>query len=336
MKVSAHISNSLTKHDCVIIPQFGAFIKQAKSAKILAEAEKIRPPYSAIIFNETLQQSDGILVNEIVSNENITEQNAQQKINNFVHTASQSLKDKKLFRIEGIGKLYENKDGDIAFKVDETINFTKESYGLPILGAKIISRAKQERENIKKSISKRKEKLSPITAFFTVAASVLALLMAGSLYLLNEGSETEQQLIRNTFGPFVLANVNMNSSTSISSKNIETANFTDELNNKNELTGSAGNKNDPFAESADKKTTLNANNIADFHVVVGMFTKEHNAKIVEAEAISKGYQATIKKGRKYYRIVIPFSNENASWVEAQKQLAKDITSDAWIWESRLK
>ena len=73
-----------------------------------------------------------------------------------------------------------------------------------------------------------------------------------------------------------------------------------------------------------------------FHVVVGMFTRQENAAIVQTQAAQKGYKVNIEKGRKYYRVVIPFSPSEATWVQAQKQLAKDITSDAWIWESRFK
>ena len=44
MKISTHIFDLLREHDCVIIPDFGAFVTRNVSAKISSDGSKIFPP----------------------------------------------------------------------------------------------------------------------------------------------------------------------------------------------------------------------------------------------------------------------------------------------------
>lgn len=355
MIVSKHIANLLHQHDCVVVPNFGSFFKHEQPADLIPAKELIFPPHSAVQFTEQLLNDDQLLAEEIAQKDQINLDTANEKINNFVNEVSQALIDNKLYRIEEIGKLYVNEQNNIAFKASDTNSFSKTNFGLPRLRAKKVNRTEQERQKVEQFIAKGTEKLSPLTALFTVAATVLALLLAGSLYLLNEGSENEQQFIRNTFGSFIYANAGSPSFSEPQTP--DTVKYGTEINapdsGKTEL--KQAREDDPFqntkndavsvfeeptanveTKSSQSATENQTGYAADFHVVVGMFTQEANAHKVQTTAQSKGYQSTIKKGRKYYRVVIPFSSSDHTWVQAQQQLANDITPDAWIWESRFK
>ena len=83
MKISYHIFNLLQEHDCVIVPNFGAFVARNISAKISNDGSKIYPPNKEITFNKSLIKSDGLLINEISSNENISYEVANDKLNNL-------------------------------------------------------------------------------------------------------------------------------------------------------------------------------------------------------------------------------------------------------------
>ena len=84
MKISYHIFNLLQEHDCVIVPNFGAFVARNISAKISRDGSRIYPPNKEITFNRSLIKSDGLLINEISSNENISYEMANDKLNNWV------------------------------------------------------------------------------------------------------------------------------------------------------------------------------------------------------------------------------------------------------------
>ena len=67
-----YISDLLFLHDCVIIPDFGGFICNYRSAYIDADSGVICPPGKDILFNRNLTHNDGLLVNWIADKENIS------------------------------------------------------------------------------------------------------------------------------------------------------------------------------------------------------------------------------------------------------------------------
>ena len=83
MKISYHIFNLLQEHDCVIVPNFGAFVARNISAKISRDGSRIYPPNKEITFNKSLIKSDGLLINRISSDENISYEMANDKLSNY-------------------------------------------------------------------------------------------------------------------------------------------------------------------------------------------------------------------------------------------------------------
>ena len=84
MNINQHIFNLLRDQDCVIIPNFGAFICRNSSAKISSDKTKIFPPNKEISFNKSLIKNDGLLINYISSQENLSYEKAEKKITNWV------------------------------------------------------------------------------------------------------------------------------------------------------------------------------------------------------------------------------------------------------------
>lgn len=78
-----YISDLLFLHDCVIIPDFGGFICNYKSAHIDEENGLICPPAKDILFNRNLTHNDGLLVNWIACKENITYEKATVQVTLF-------------------------------------------------------------------------------------------------------------------------------------------------------------------------------------------------------------------------------------------------------------
>ena len=85
MKISYHIFNLLQEYDCVIVPNFGAFVARNISAKISNDGSKIYPPNKEISFNRSLVKNDGLLINQITYSEKLSYEKAEKKIANWVN-----------------------------------------------------------------------------------------------------------------------------------------------------------------------------------------------------------------------------------------------------------
>ena len=139
MKISNHIFNLLQEHDCVIVPNFGAFVARNISAKISSDGSKIFPPNKEITFNKSLVKNDGLLINRISSSENISYEAADDKLNKWVVKSHKKLKKQGYFEIKNIGSISLKKDKYIFIPSQNSI-FLKSSYGLNSIDSPQIER----------------------------------------------------------------------------------------------------------------------------------------------------------------------------------------------------
>lgn len=139
MKISNHIFNLLQEHDCVIVPNFGAFVARNISAKISSDGSKIFPPNKEITFNKSLVKNDGLLINRISSSENISYEVADDKLNKWVIKSHKKLKKQGYFEIKNIGSISLKKDKYIFIPSQNSI-FLKSSYGLNSIDSPQIER----------------------------------------------------------------------------------------------------------------------------------------------------------------------------------------------------
>ena len=128
--ISKYISELLFHHDCVIIPEFGGFVGNNKSAVLNEITGRIFPPSKEILFNPNLKSNDGLLINKISVSEGISNIKATENINNYVSKIIQKLEKIGVFRIEDVGLLSLGKDGNILFLQDSQTNYNLDSFGL--------------------------------------------------------------------------------------------------------------------------------------------------------------------------------------------------------------
>lgn len=132
MNIVEHIGRLLFKYECVIIPDFGGFIANYKSAGIKSDSHIFSPPAKNIVFNSTLNSNDGLLVNYISICENISYSDARIEIANFVNFIKTDLNNNKTVVFDGIGN-FSKQSENIVFSPDNSINRLIEAFGLPIL-----------------------------------------------------------------------------------------------------------------------------------------------------------------------------------------------------------
>ena len=146
MKISTYIFELLQSHDCVIIPNFGAFVTRNISAKISSDGSRIFPPNKEISFNKNVVKNDGLLLNAISSNENISYEGAEQKITNWVTRINKKLEKQRYIEIKNIGSI-SLENSKYIFAPNQNSIFLKSSYGFNSIDSSHIIRRQKNINN---------------------------------------------------------------------------------------------------------------------------------------------------------------------------------------------
>ena len=72
MKIAKYIADLLFEYECIVIPGFGGLITKEIPAQIHPVQHHFIPPSKEIVFNVHLKTNDGLLVNHIARQENLT------------------------------------------------------------------------------------------------------------------------------------------------------------------------------------------------------------------------------------------------------------------------
>lgn len=140
MRMTNYIKTLLFRYDCVIIPEFGAFLTKRQSAKI--KNSTFSPPSKSISFNRQLIKNDGLLANHIAKTEGISYEQSLHKIYDFVDHLNEALEADKKVAFEKIGLFY-TQDGKILFQSNSETNFLMDSFGTGSLTLSEIQREAQ-------------------------------------------------------------------------------------------------------------------------------------------------------------------------------------------------
>lgn len=169
MTLDNYISDLLYRHDCVIVPDFGGFISNKKSARLDFETHAFYPPYKQIGFNSHLKHNDGLLANYIATKENISYQKATSAISLAVIKWQNKLQSEGV-EINKIGKLSLNADKQIEFTPGQGYNYLTSSFGLnSVNGSPVVIETKVI------PIAKEKKSYGKIASYAAAAAIVLNL-----------------------------------------------------------------------------------------------------------------------------------------------------------------
>ena len=128
-KFIEYISDLLFLHDCVIIPDFGGFICNYKSAYIDDESGLICPPSKDILFNRNLTHNDGLLVSWIAGKENISYEKATSQLMLFCEDLKIRLNQRQRIAFGDIGVFFTDRRFNIIFEPGKH-NFFAETLGM--------------------------------------------------------------------------------------------------------------------------------------------------------------------------------------------------------------
>jgi len=128
VEINQYIKELLLLNDCVIIPQFGGFVANYKTATI--ENNIFFPPSKEIAFNNKLVSNDGLLINYISDCERIDYYSAKQKLESFVEETLLNLEKNRNVYFDGIGYLHYDSRENLLFEPQLKQNLLVEAYGL--------------------------------------------------------------------------------------------------------------------------------------------------------------------------------------------------------------
>lgn len=129
MDISTHINTLIKFHECVVIPEFGGFISNYKSAKYDNQRNTFSPPSKEIVFNTKINKNDGLLINHLVDNERISYSEAHRVISNFVEQTWTRLYKGETIEMKNLGSFKLDRNGAVFFTATTSFELV-EVYGL--------------------------------------------------------------------------------------------------------------------------------------------------------------------------------------------------------------
>ncbi|WP_299332642.1 SPOR domain-containing protein [uncultured Psychroserpens sp.] len=181
MQLETYISDLLYRYDCVIVPQFGAFLTHRVSAKVHETTHSFYPPKKVLSFNEQLQNNDGLLANYIAEIEKVPYQVAVEKVAKQVKAIKSYLIEGETIAFNNIGDLILNTEGKINFEPSHHINYLTDAFGLSQFTSADITReahkvvVEEIEETIPLSITPEKRKSRPYLKYAAIAIIALTL-----------------------------------------------------------------------------------------------------------------------------------------------------------------
>ncbi|MCF6349856.1 MAG: SPOR domain-containing protein [Flavobacteriaceae bacterium] len=326
MTLETYITDLLYRYDCVIVPNFGAFIANRKSATI--NVNTFSPPYKQVTFNSLIQNNDGLLINYIAQ----VDKTPYEMALNYVNFKVQEWLDQLLndeINLKGLGSLFLIND-KVQFEPEKNINYLTTAFGLsqfisddiqrtksilvkskkeviplksiPVLENKRVVYKEQvesleEKTPIYLTLEKRKKTVSFIkyAAIFVLSASVLG--MANKIH---QNTLEKQQIAI------------LKESQKVREAKIQKATF--------------------IIDTPLPTIILNTNKIKKYHIIAGAFRSKINADKKVDQLLNQDFNAKVIGKNKWNLTQVAFSSfaslENAN-VELAK-IKKTIASDAWL------
>ncbi len=132
MNLNYYISQLLFSKNHVVIPNFGGFVCQDFRAEINDATQMFMPPSKRLSFQPAMASYDDSLLDAIVLGENMSRQAAKKWLADITNQWLKTLAAGEHVKLEGIGRVFKNGEGEFSFQADINANFDASSFGLSI------------------------------------------------------------------------------------------------------------------------------------------------------------------------------------------------------------
>ena len=314
METEHYIKELLYRYDCVIMPGFGAFLTQMKSAVLHETTNAFHPPTKVISFNEQLSSNDGLLASHMASAEKSSHDAMLQKLNGLAKEWKKILQNNERISLLDIGQLWLNKEGKIQFQPSYHINYLTLSFGLSsfISAPTTAEVLKEEVVEIEEKVPFIIHKTSKTTSFrpyLKYAAILLLTLSAGvtGFRFFNENLN-KQQLVQENVDSLISTKIQ--EATFFNSTPLELPAFSLKITKKKKKSGKI------------------------HYIIAGAFRIEENATKKIGMLKNKGFNASYVGINKFGLHQVAFASFDDADVKEAKQylinIKKTESKDAWM------
>ena len=157
LRIITHIERLLLTHDCVILPKFGGFVLQTLPATYQEEEHLFRPMRKEVMFNVTLQHTDGLLSESYMQTYGVDYRKAQLMLEEDIEALNVSLEQDKRITLGRIGTFSIGEEGQTIFTPGDSGVFNADSYGLSSFHFPVLRSLEEEREEVALLTGKKKK-----------------------------------------------------------------------------------------------------------------------------------------------------------------------------------
>lgn len=311
MRVEHYIAELLYRYHCVVMPEFGGFLTNNKSAVIDSVSNSIYPPTKILSFNEQLSKNDGLLVAHMAKANKMTYEEMLKEVVLVSKDWKKRLNNGDVMELFGIGSLRINGNGKIAFQPENKINYLSSSFGLASFGVTPVKRevlkeaVEQLEEEVPFIITPEKRASSSFRPWLKYAALVLLAVSTGIVGYQLYNNNKNQLLVRQEAQEQV-------------SKYIQEATFFE---------------SDPLELPS---LNLNITKIETIrgkhHVIAGAFRVRSNADKKIETLQNKGYQSFYLGTNRYglYQVAYASFENPKEALTFLRQIRRTESRDAWL------
>jgi len=314
MSVETHLKELLYKHSRVVLSDFGTLMAHNCTAQQNALKNTMTPPRKKVSFRPSDEADDGLLLRRLQAHHPQPEQ-AGEELSQVVSGWKNALQNEKSLQIDGVGTIFQSRDGNFQFASERSNNFLPSSFGLPEIQLRPVQREEEaprmeraapyagERRLSLKTAEELEEENSPLLPWLKYASMILLLISVSmTAYYFYQQEEKKKERVE------TLANTEL-------SGYIEGAVF--------------------YQESPLQLPPVEIEVINKFHVVAGAYRLRENAERRIQDLRYLGYEARYL-GRNDYELHQVAYGSFPTRREARKLLDEVRTDtgekDAWILE----
>jgi len=316
MGTDHYIEELLYRYNCVVVPEFGAFLTQMKSAVIHQTTNAFYPPSKIISFNEQLISNDGLLVSYMASAEGISYEEMLKKILENAKEWKRKLKVGDRLNLSNIGELWLNREGKIQFQPSYKVNYLTASFGLssfvsiPVTREVLKQSVTELEEKIPFIITPEERKKSNFRPYLKYAAIVLLALSTGLTgFRFYSETATSQQLAREDAQELV-------------SKNIQEATFFNA---------------DPMVLPVLNLEVTKKAVGRQHHIIAGAFRMQKNAEKKVNQLRRRGFKDAKYLGANSYglhQVTYASFTDPKEALTSLRRIKRTVSADAWLLSTK--
>jgi len=362
-----YIKDQLLFNDTVTLPGLGSFAIRKTASHI--QGRKIMPPSVQVVFDKGKSFDDGVLAKSVAAAEDISQEEAVQKVLEYIDDILFALNKGEEYVFVGFGKLYRDSENVFRFEKDPSYKVDFESYGLESFELDPVEELLDKENNaelpdktIQEDVSAVVEPIvtptesERVSTVEVIGGAEEAFVTADTLPPPTENKNNRSILWVLTGAVMVIlvAFVLVKMTTDLLDGPVFSV-FNSEKNDKSDyfpenedwdlesaLNGELGEAIDSMTSQENAltlpETPDNQNNIPaetseykEFHIIAGSFKDKENAGLLQQSLSEKGYPAlVIQQGEKLYRVsALSFKEKEKGLQELSR--FKQVTKNNAAW-----